>query len=118
MGVGGGVGSAFGMGCRGVRVNHAHASGSDTAMGHTVVILSVMKTAVSIPDDVFEQAERLARERNISRSELYTDALRRLVQSDERVTEQLDAVYGPPDASNSDPAVRASARRVLIEADW
>lgn len=77
-----------------------------------------MKTAVSIPDDVFEEAERLARERNISRSELYTDALRRLVQSDERVTQQLDEVYSGASTSNVDPAVRARARRVLSEADW
>ncbi len=77
-----------------------------------------MKTAVSIPDDVFEQAERLALERNVSRSELYTLALRRLVQSDERVTEQLDQVYGSKSISNVDPAVSASARHLLAESDW
>lgn len=77
-----------------------------------------MKTAVSIPDDVFEQAERLAHERNVSRSELYTDALRRLVQSDERVTEQLDEVYGSPGTTNIDPAVSSSTHRVLAEAAW
>lgn len=77
-----------------------------------------MKTAVSIPDDVFEQAERLAAERNVSRSELYTYALRQLVQGDEHVTQQLDQVYGAAGASASDPAVRSNARRVLSETDW
>ena len=35
-----------------------------------------MKTAVSIPDDVFESAERLARRTKKSRSRLFSDALR------------------------------------------
>lgn len=78
-----------------------------------------MKTAVSIPDEVFAAAERLASERNISRSELYTEALRRLVQSDEQVTRQLDTVYGAEaSTSNADPAVIASARRVLADTEW
>jgi hypothetical protein len=38
-----------------------------------------MKTAVSIPDDVFEEAERLAAELRTSRSRLYSRALRELV---------------------------------------
>ena len=45
-------------------------------IGYTGVILHRVKTAVSIPDDVFEAAERLATERNVSRSELYAAALR------------------------------------------
>lgn len=87
-------------------------------MGYTRVILSCVKTAVSIPDDVFEAAERLANERNVSRSELYTTALRLLVQSDDLITEQLDQVYGGTDISNSDPAVRSNNRRVLSKTDW
>ncbi len=79
-----------------------------------------MKVAVSIPDDVFEQAEHLVRERNVSRSELYTEALRALVQSDARITEQLNEVYaaGGPAADTADSAVTAAARRVLADADW
>ena len=38
-----------------------------------------MKTAVSIPDDVFKEAEALARRRKVSRSRLYADALREFV---------------------------------------
>ena len=92
---------------------------------HTVVILVAMKVAVSIPDDVFEQAEHLVRERNVSRSELYTEALRALVQSDARITEQLNQMYaaqGPAAKTTAhtapDPAVEAAALRVLAEADW
>jgi hypothetical protein len=35
-----------------------------------------MKTAVSIPDEVFEGAERLARHTKRSRSRLFSDALK------------------------------------------
>ncbi len=34
-----------------------------------------MKTAISIPDEIFEQAERLAKTRGWSRSELYANAV-------------------------------------------
>jgi len=83
-----------------------------------MVILLWMKTAVSIPDDVFDRAEQLARERNVSRSQLYADALRLLVATDERVTEQLDAVHGDAVPSEVDRAVDTVARRVLADADW
>jgi metal-responsive CopG/Arc/MetJ family transcriptional regulator len=35
-----------------------------------------MKTAISIPEQLFEAAEQFARGRGMSRSELYTTALR------------------------------------------
>ena len=38
-----------------------------------------MKTAVSIPDDLFEQAERLARRVGATRSGLYSRAVREYV---------------------------------------
>ena len=53
-----------------------------------------MKTAISIPDDLFDDAERLAQELNKSRSRLYGDAVREYVarHSAKRVTETLDRV--------------------------
>lgn len=55
-----------------------------------------MKTAISIPDELFESAEGLARRLNVSRSELYARALREYVEEHkgEGVTERLDEVYG------------------------
>ncbi|MDE0605444.1 MAG: ChpI protein [bacterium] len=54
-----------------------------------------MKVAVSIPDAVFEAAEQLAARRGCSRSNLYADALERLLAEaeDDNVTARLDAVY-------------------------
>lgn len=80
-----------------------------------MVILTGVKTAVSIPDDVFARAEMLAKELHISRSELYARALRKLVDDDDRITEQLNRVYG---AVRPDPAVTAAARRVIRSTEW
>ena len=55
-----------------------------------------MKTAISIPEELFESGEEFARERGMSRSELYTTALRRYLEEHrgEMVTERLDEIYG------------------------
>jgi metal-responsive CopG/Arc/MetJ family transcriptional regulator len=54
-----------------------------------------MKTAISIPDELFEAAERIAARKNMSRSQLYSQAVAEWVERhrDDRVTEALDAVY-------------------------
>lgn len=54
-----------------------------------------MKIAVSIPDTVYEAAERLAARRRCSRSSLYAEALERLLaeEDSEEVTARLDALY-------------------------
>src|ERR1700732_2922780 len=55
-----------------------------------------MKTAISIPDSIFEEAERLAKTRGWARSELYANAVTAYVNSERfsGVREKLDAVYG------------------------
>lgn len=67
-----------------------------------------MKTAVSLPDAVFEAAERLAKRRGMSRSELYAQAIAQYVQAERSmgVRERLDAIYrADPDASRLDAAL-------------
>jgi metal-responsive CopG/Arc/MetJ family transcriptional regulator len=78
-----------------------------------------MKTAVSIPDDVFEDAERLARRLKKSRSRLYSDALREYLarRGVEHVTETLDAVVSDVGAE-PDPFVSAVTRRRLRRVEW
>ena len=55
----------------------------------------LMKTAISLPDALFEAAEQLADRLGMSRSELYATALAAYVERhrDDGVTERLDAVY-------------------------
>lgn len=77
-----------------------------------------MKTAVSVPDDVYEQAERLARRTGRSRSEIYSTALREYVAHhiDDEVTTALDSMADL--VGVTDPSVVASARHVLTNVEW
>jgi len=77
-----------------------------------------MKTAISIPDDVFRDADALAHKLKKSRSELYSRAVREYVArySEDGVTDALDAVYEKPAAS--DEFSQAAARTVLGQVEW
>lgn len=79
-----------------------------------------MKTAVSVPDDLFAQVDRLARRSRRSRSEVYGAALREYVarHSPDELTAGLDAVLSDIGEPGSDPFVSAAARRVLEIAEW
>ena len=78
-----------------------------------------MKIAISVPDDVFAAAERLAKRLKKSRSQLYSNAVREFVarHSDDRVTEILDDVVGSTGEARDDFAPKAS-RRTLKRVDW
>jgi predicted transcriptional regulator len=54
-----------------------------------------VKTAVSVPDDLFQQAETVARRLRISRSQLYASAIAEFLgrQQKDAVTERLNEVY-------------------------
>ena len=54
-----------------------------------------MKTAVSIPDDLFKTAEKTAKRLGIPRSQLFAKALEEFIQlhSKESVTERLNRIY-------------------------
>lgn len=61
-----------------------------------------MKTAISIPDEVFEAAEQVARILGLSRSELYSTAVREFVERRRRddVTAKLNEVYADDEQSS------------------
>ena len=80
-----------------------------------------MKTAISIPDAVFEDAERLAKRRGWSRSELYANAVAEYVKGERflGVRERLDAVYGEnPADSELDPTIERLQTRLLSSEKW
>jgi hypothetical protein len=82
-----------------------------------LVILLGMKTAISIPDDVFTDAEALARELKQSRSQLYSRAVREYVarHSSDSVTAALDALCASP---SDDDFATAAGRRTLEQSEW
>ncbi len=78
-----------------------------------------MKTAVSIPDEVFEDAERLAKRLKKSRSEVYSLALSEYVarHGTDRVTESMDKAMDGIGVE-LDPFVTAASRHRLEETEW
>jgi metal-responsive CopG/Arc/MetJ family transcriptional regulator len=80
-----------------------------------------MKTAISIPDALFREAEVRAKKRGISRSELYATAIADYVKNERflGIREQLDAVYGTePKASALDPELATMQARSLPSDMW
>lgn len=78
-----------------------------------------MKTAISIPDDIFESADALAERMGVSRSWLYASAVAEYVakHQDAAVTARLNAVY-TDQSSQLDPAVRKAQRRAVRRTEW
>lgn len=82
---------------------------------------NAVKTAISIPDAIFEEAERLAKLRGWSRSELYAKAVSAFVHGERflGVREKLDAVY-EQSANDSalDPLLANAQARSLPKEKW
>ena len=78
-----------------------------------------MKTAISIPDEIFQEAERLARRAKRSRSEVYSQALREYVarHAPDRVTEAMNATLARV-GDQSDAFLSVAASRVLRKTEW
>lgn len=79
-----------------------------------------MKTAVSLPDRVYRDAERYARRARKSRSQLYAEALSEYLarHAPDEVTEDMNAVVEQLGRPDSDPFVARAARRVLTSVEW
>jgi metal-responsive CopG/Arc/MetJ family transcriptional regulator len=79
-----------------------------------------MKTAISVPDAVFQEAERLAQRLAKSRSQLYTEALVEYLSrhDPDSVTERLDEVLGALGEPEEDAFVRETSSRILERVEW
>ncbi len=78
-----------------------------------------MKTAISLADDVFRKAERLARRMKKSRSRLFADALREYVarHAPDEVTEAMNAAATQV-GEGTEPFISEAARRTLERTEW
>lgn len=78
-----------------------------------------MKTAISIPDEVFREAERLARKLKKSRSALYREALAEYVarHGSEGVTEALNRLAGTI-STGLEGFSKVASRRTLRGSEW
>jgi metal-responsive CopG/Arc/MetJ family transcriptional regulator len=82
-----------------------------------------MKTAISIPDDVFKRAERLARQRRKSRSRLFSEAIQEYLtrHAPEEITEAMDRVclsLGRDTDQDANCFHSIAARRILEKSEW
>ncbi len=78
-----------------------------------------MKTAISIPDDLFDSADELARRMGMSRSRLYAEAVSEYVAKhrDQDITRRLDEVYGEVD-SGLPESIRSAQGRSIDRSEW
>jgi metal-responsive CopG/Arc/MetJ family transcriptional regulator len=74
---------------------------------------------ISIPDDLFERAQRFARRTRRSRSRLFTDALKEYLASHtpDYVTQAMNSALAKL-AQTDDPFVCTSAHRILERSEW
>jgi metal-responsive CopG/Arc/MetJ family transcriptional regulator len=85
-------------------------------MGYKSGYTHGMKTAISLPDDVYMSAEKLAKERGVPRSHIYVLALRSYLvqQRGEKVMEQYNA-YFANEKNDLDPGLRRAQTRSLLK---
>ena len=78
-----------------------------------------MKTAISLPDALFKQADALAKQLGIPRSQLYARALAEYLTNvgPGQITQALDAVYADED-STIDPTVMAAQVKAVGGEEW
>jgi metal-responsive CopG/Arc/MetJ family transcriptional regulator len=78
-----------------------------------------MKTAISVPDEVFRTADRFARRRKLSRSALFTQAVEEFLAHHRRegVTDQLNRVY-EHEHSALDPLIGGMQAMTVPKEEW
>ena len=78
-----------------------------------------MKTAISIPDPIFEAAEGFAQRSGMSRSELYATAVAEYIaaRKSENIIQKLNSVY-TSEPSNVDTALNAMQLKTLPQEEW
>ena len=79
-----------------------------------------MKTAISIPDEQFTAAEKLAARLGLSRSELYQKALAEFIakHSDEKITEKLNEIYAKRHIEDIDEELLQLQAKSIPKEDW
>ncbi len=78
-----------------------------------------MKTAISIPDSVYNAAEMVAKKLNISRSELYTKAVSDYLSQNQKshITDALNKVYSDK-KSSIDPKIIQTQSSSIEDESW
>lgn len=77
-----------------------------------------MKTAISLPDDLFRSGDTLAKRLGVSRSELYARALAEFVAKHkaDQITQRLNSVYASEESRLAPALTKAQLRAVARDA--
>jgi predicted transcriptional regulator len=80
--------------------------------GITSLYTSYMKTAISVPDEVFREVDRVARERNSSRSEVIVTAVKEYLErrKSDQLLNTLNQAYGTAE-TNEEYEVRKKTKK-------
>ncbi|MCJ7581500.1 MAG: hypothetical protein MUP98_13320 [Candidatus Aminicenantes bacterium] len=78
-----------------------------------------MKTAISIPDSIFKAAEKLSAHLGMTRSALYTKAIKKFLLEfrNDKITEELNSVY-EKEFSELDPIIETIQIASMEEDEW
>ncbi|HEY2866898.1 MAG TPA: hypothetical protein VGJ02_07395 [Pyrinomonadaceae bacterium] len=78
-----------------------------------------MKTAISVRDNLFKRAEKFARRKKISRSQLFSSAVEEYLDKRETddISANLNEVYSKEDSS-VDPVILKMALMSLPKDEW
>jgi len=78
-----------------------------------------MKTAISLPDDLFVLADQFAKNLGISRSEFYATAVRAFIVAQQRedLSDRINAAYANLDTTLPEDIAKIT-RQKLLEVEW
>ena len=78
-----------------------------------------MKTAISIPDEIYYTADHLAKRLGMSRSEFYSRAVANFIAThqNEAITQALDQIY-EKETSEIDPVINLMQLNSLPKEQW
>ncbi len=78
-----------------------------------------MKTAISVPSDVFQLSEKLAKKLKVSRSAIFAMGVKKLAEEhdEDEIIAQINRVCEKVDTS-LDPTVRQYQNRILQREKW
>ncbi len=81
-----------------------------------------IKTAISLPDELYGLVEQMARERNISRSHLFVLAMQEYIERhrNRQIKEQINQAYevGPDEEEQELLGKMRRSQRRLVEGEW
>lgn len=87
--------------------------------GITLVILAIMKTAISIPDELFKAADQYAKSHGLSRSQLYAEAVAQFLEKHpaDHITKQLNEIYSA-ESAKLDDTIRTMQFSSIDKEEW